>query len=72
MRTEHTGVELKSNGKYSVKFATWCGRTGAEYIANEVESAAVFATEDDAYAGSKRALDVLEETGRWPNMCAAF
>lgn len=72
MRTECSGVELKANGKYSVKFSTWVGKPGAEYVANEVESAAVFVTEDEAYAGATRALDMLAETDRYPNMCEVF
>lgn len=72
MRTEANGVELKANGRYSVKFVTYMGKPGDEYVANEVESGAVFLTEDEACAGQQRALDLLETTDRFPNMCTAF
>jgi hypothetical protein len=41
-------------------------------MVSSVESAPVFDTEEDAYAGADRALKVLEETGKFPNMCEAF
>lgn len=32
-------------------------------------SAPVWATEDEAYDGARRALEVLEATDKFPNMC---
>lgn len=72
MRTEASGVTLQPNGKFSVAFVTYKGKPGDEYISSEVESAAVFVTEDDAYDGQQRALDYLESSGRFPNMCQPF
>lgn len=72
MRTEAGGVFKAANGKYAVIFVSYKGVPGNEYVCSEVESAPVFATEDEAYAGQNRALDMLEETGQFPNMCEAF
>lgn len=72
MRTEMGTVNLCRNGKYSVSFKTFKGQPGAEYLMNEVESAPVFDTEDEAYEGGRRALDKLEADGRYPNMCEKF
>ncbi len=72
MRTEVDTVKRYPNGKWSVSFNTFAGKAGAEYLANSCESGTVFATEDDAWAGANRAMDHLEKTGRWPNMCEVF
>ena len=72
MRTQANGVELGKNGKYAAKFATFNGAPGKEYLMSDCTSAAVFATEDEAIAGQKRALDCLEKTGRFPNLCELF
>lgn len=72
MRTQADGIELKANGKYSVKFVSYRGEAGDEYVSSAIESGAVFETEEQAYAGQQRALTVLKETGRYPNMCQPF
>lgn len=72
MRTEVDTTKQYPNGKWSVSFNTYMGVPGAEYLAASCESAAVFATEDDAWVGAMHAMDYLEETGRWPNMCEVF
>ena len=73
MRTEQSiPVQSPRNGKWSATFVTYNGTPGNEYVANECTSAPVFATEDEAIAGAVRALDTLEATGRFPNMCEVF
>lgn len=73
MRTSLLSVQQSSrNQKFSVTFVTHAGEPGDEYVMNECESAAVFATEEAAYAGGARALTCLEQTGRYPNMCEVF
>jgi hypothetical protein len=73
MRTEQGFPEQSTiNGKWSATFVTYCGKPGDEYVANTCASAAVFATEDDAVAGGARALAMLEQTGKYPNMCELF
>ena len=73
MRTELGQVaQSKFNSKWSITLVSYKGIPGQEYVCSEVESAPVFATEDEAYAGGSRALDVLETTGVYPNMCEAF
>ena len=72
MRTQANGVELKANGKFSVKFISYKGTPGDEYVCSEVESGAVFATEDEAFDGQIRALNYLEETGCYPTLGEVF
>lgn len=73
MRTEQ-GIPVQStrNGKWSATFVTYNGTPGNEYVANECTSAPVFATEDEAIWAAIRALNCLEETGRFPNVCEVF
>lgn len=73
MRTEIAQPILSAHtGKWRAVLVTFMGTPGSEHLASSIESAPVFATEEDAYAGSNRALDVLETTGKFPNMCEAF
>lgn len=73
MRTSLLSVQQSPrNQKYSVTFVTHAGQPGSEYVMNEIESASVFATEDEAYAGGVRALECLDKTDRFPNMCEVF
>ena len=73
MRTQVAAPIVSSyNNKWKAVLVTFRGAVGAEYMASSVESAPVFDTEEDAYAGANRALTVLEETGKFPNMCEAF
>lgn len=62
----------KHNGKWAASFEMWAGLPGAEYMPSSVTSAAHFATEDDALAAGDRALDVLQATDKFPNMCEVF
>ena len=73
MRTEQ-GIPEQSahSGKWSATFVTYRGVPGDEYVMNECTSAPVFATEDEARDGASRALDVLEQTGKFPNMCEVW
>ena len=72
MRTEQGIPVQAANGKWSATFVTYNGNPGHEWIANDCTSAPVFATEDEANWGAIRALNCLEETGRFPNMCEVF
>ena len=73
MRTQLGVVKLDNRtGKYSVTFETFKGTPGSEYVAFEVESAAVFDTEEEAYEGGNRALKTLAETAAYPNLCKKF
>ena len=72
MRTQFDKVLLESNGKWCVSFTTFKGIPGDEYVCAEAVSAPVFDTEDEAFAGAERALNALEKTGRFPNMCEKF
>lgn len=55
--------------KWCAHFETWAGEPGSEYMANSITSGAFFATEDEAYEAANRALDVLQATDKFPNMC---
>jgi len=73
MRTEVAAPIVNSyNNKWKAVLTTFNGPPGAEYMMSSVESAPVFDTEEDAYAGANRALTLLEETGKFPNMSEAF
>lgn len=72
MRTQIEGYCKASNGKWFVKFVSYKGISGSEYVCSNVESGAVFETENEAYAGGTRALITLDATGRYPNMCEQF
>jgi hypothetical protein len=73
MRTQVAApIFSKHTSKWRAVLATYRGEPGDEYMVSSVESAPVFDTEEEAYAGGNRALTVLEETGKFPNMCEAF
>ena len=69
MRAQIDTVTLQPSGKWSVKFSLFGGEVGSESELGSCESSDVFSTEDDAFEGGNRALDHLEATGRFPNMC---
>ena len=60
------------SGKWAAHFETWAGTPGSEYMANSITSGALFDTSDAAYEAGGRALDVLQATDKFPNMCEAF
>jgi hypothetical protein len=73
MRTQiQTVSQFEQSGKWRVSFFTYNGKVGEEYVSAICGSASVFDTEDEAWAGAHRALDILEKTGRFPNMCEVF
>ena len=55
--------------KWSASFEMWAGIPGDEYMASSVTSGSFFATEEEAYQATDRALDVLQATDKFPNMC---
>jgi hypothetical protein len=59
-------------GKWAAHFETWAGIPGSEYMATSITSGAFFDTEDAAYEAGARALDVLQATDKFPNMCEVF
>lgn len=59
-------------GKWCAQFETWRGNPGDEYMATSCTSGALFDTEDAAYEAGGRALDVLQATDKFPNMCEVF
>jgi len=62
----------KWNGKWCASFETWRGIPGDEYLVTKVTSGAFFDDEDAAYAATDRALDVLQATDKFPNMCESW
>jgi len=64
--------QSKHNGKWAATFENWNTCGGEEYLASSVSSPPLFETEQLAFEAAGRALVVLEETGRYPNMCEAF
>jgi len=68
-----TANQSKYNDKWAITLESYSSdKHGREYLNFSIESAPVFTTEDEAYAGGKRAIKVLLETGKYPNMCEAF
>ena len=65
-------VYSKVVGKWSTVFETWKGIPGIEAMVHRVTSAALFDTEDAAYAAGDRALDMLQAKDQFPNMCEAW
>ena len=72
MRTQVGHATLQLNGLWSVTLETWAGPVGDEYLSSRVTSAGLFETEDSALAAGNRALDHLEQTGLFPDMCRPF
>lgn len=62
----------KVTGKWSAVFDLWAGIPGAEYKASTITSGSFFDTEDAASAAADRALDMLQATDKFPNMCEVF
>jgi hypothetical protein len=67
-----TANQSKLNGKWAITLETYSVECGHEYLSSRTVSASVFITEEEAYAGGKRALEILETTGMFPNMCETF
>ena len=61
--------QSKLNGKWAITLETYSRH---EYLFSRTVSAPVFNTEEDAYEGGERALEILERTGMFPNMCEEF
>ena len=73
MRTEISNVkQSRSNGKWYVEFSTFRGQPGKEYLASQLISGAHFNSEDAAWEAGRRAMDLLEETEMFPNLCEPF
>lgn len=71
MRTQMSGVS-KATTRFYVMFEQYNGVGDDEYLSSQITSGAVFDTEAEALAGGRRALDYLEKTGKFPNMCEYF
>ena len=65
-------VQKAHTGKWCASFEIWRGIPGDEYMVASATSAALFDTEQEAYEAGDRALDVLQATDKFPNMCEKF
>lgn len=71
--TKQAAPELASTGKWRAAFETYMVREdGEEHLMMTGASAPVFDTATDADEGGKRAIKILEETGKYPNLCEVF
>jgi len=70
--TKQAAPEAGRNCKWSAAFENWVRRGPETYMSSSCTSAAVFDTAADAEEAGKRALIILEETGKFPNMCEKF
>lgn len=59
------------NNKWYVCFDVYRNRK-EKVVTSELCSAQVFDSKEEALAGGARAIDCLEKTGKWPDMCAPF
>ena len=62
-------VQSKYNGKWACTFKSYKMDRGEEYLAGELESAAIWNTSDEARRAGDRALEILKKNDIWPNMC---
>ena len=70
--TKTAQPEQGSNGKWSAAFENFVTRGEDTYMSSSCTSAPLFDTAADAEEAGKRALTVLEATGKFPNMCEKF
>jgi hypothetical protein len=62
----------KSNGLWACTFQMVRSHVGEEYVAGELETAGVWFDAGAALVAGQRALEVLSETGRYPNLCEVW
>lgn len=73
MRTEQsTPVQSKFNGQWACTFKVFQCHKDTEFLSAELETAAVWFDESAARKAGERAIEVLEQTGKWPNMCEVW
>jgi hypothetical protein len=72
MRVQIASVQMKTDYKWSVTIEVIDGTPGREHLLSSVETAALFESEDAAYAAGNRALDTFQTTGMFPNMLEEF
>lgn len=65
-------VQNPRNGRWSASFKVFATRGEDTYLFSECESAPLFETEMDAWDAGERAIEVLDATGEFPNMCEPF
>lgn len=68
IRTEVGKCQQGKNGKWSTCFNTHMGEPGREILSNVVTSPPLWDNEDEAHYAGTRALDVLENSGSFPNL----
>jgi hypothetical protein len=63
----------KHANKWSAAFQIWATpEEGDDYMVSSLTSGALFATPEEAYEAGGRAMDVLQATDKFPNMCEVF
>lgn len=72
MRIEMGPVVQHVNKKWSVSFNMFVGTPGNELMSAGITSMPLWDTEDTAYAAGERGLDLIEDTGKFPNMCEVW
>lgn len=72
MRTQQDTPILAANGKWAVVLHTYAGTPGNEHLIAVTASAGLFDTEEETYLASIRAMNVLEETGKLPDLTEWF
>ena len=73
IRIEQTApVQSKFNGKWACTFTNTRIDNGKEHVATQLETAALWPDAATATQAGKRVIEILEKTGKYPNMCEAW
>jgi len=69
IRTVQASPIKGSDGKWACVFKMFRTASGEEYLASEATTPPLWHDMEAALVAGDRALQVLEETGEFPNMC---
>lgn len=64
--------QSRHNGQWACTFQMFRSHCGEEYLAGELETSAVWFDAAAALRAGQRAMEILEQTGRWPNLCEVW
>lgn len=62
-------VQSKHTGKFACQFQTFATLDGEEHLMSELCTGHVWFDREAALKAGERALQILAETGKYPNLC---
>jgi len=62
-------IKSKFSDRWACVFQVFRSHNGDEYLAGQLETSALWFDAEAALKAGRRAMEVLEQTGKWPNMC---